>query len=144
MGGFNGAWLDRHGIRPSYLGLGGSPPSGSGGPSSETHLQKCSLQFFLDPTQEKPHLLSWSEDWQIHGPFLVPLMSASHQHVQKLSNDPNFRQSGDCRKLGSLQSSQFFMDSPIPLSLPDLPSQKLLPMPLPMSLVNSRHADVHL
>ena len=21
-GGFNGAWLDRHGIRPSYLGLG--------------------------------------------------------------------------------------------------------------------------
>ena len=23
MGGFNGAWLDRNGIRPAYLGLGG-------------------------------------------------------------------------------------------------------------------------
>ena len=25
MGGFNGAWLDRYGIRPAYLGLGGPP-----------------------------------------------------------------------------------------------------------------------
>ena len=30
MGGFNGAWLDRHGIRPSYLGLGGPPLLGLG------------------------------------------------------------------------------------------------------------------
>ena len=29
-GEFSGAWLDRHGIRPSYLGLRGSAPSGSG------------------------------------------------------------------------------------------------------------------
>ena len=38
MGGFNGAWLDRHGIRPSYLGFGVSAPSWSGGPSSAVGL----------------------------------------------------------------------------------------------------------
>ena len=37
-GGFSGAWLDRHGIRPSYLGLGRSALSGSGGPSSAVGL----------------------------------------------------------------------------------------------------------
>ena len=30
MGGFNGAWLDRYGIRPAYLGLGGPPLLGLG------------------------------------------------------------------------------------------------------------------
>ena len=30
VGGFNGAWLDRHGIRPSDLGLGGPPLLGLG------------------------------------------------------------------------------------------------------------------
>ena len=40
MGGFNGAWLDRHGIRPSYLGLGGPPLLGLGvrPPRSVSHL----------------------------------------------------------------------------------------------------------
>ena len=32
------AWLDRHGIRPSYLGLGGPPLLGLGGPSSAVGL----------------------------------------------------------------------------------------------------------
>ena len=40
MGGFNGAWLDRHGIRPSYLGLGGPLLLGLGvrPPRSVSHL----------------------------------------------------------------------------------------------------------
>ena len=40
MVGFNGAWLDRHGIRPSYLGLGGPPLLGLGvrPPRSVSHL----------------------------------------------------------------------------------------------------------
>ena len=40
MEGFNGAWLDRHGIRPSYLGLGGPPLLGLGvrPPRSVSHL----------------------------------------------------------------------------------------------------------
>ena len=40
VGSFNGAWLDRHGIRPSYLGLGGPPLLGLGvrPPRSVSHL----------------------------------------------------------------------------------------------------------
>ena len=36
MGGFNGAWFDRHGIRPSCLGFGGPPLLGPGVPPSRS------------------------------------------------------------------------------------------------------------
>ena len=94
---------------------------------------------FLDSSQEKLTVLSWSEDWRIHSSLVVPLISASHQIV--LMNCPTAPTSSSQPTAGSqgywtLLISKFSVDSPFPFWIP----QELLPVPL----VHPGHANRHL
>ena len=97
-----------------------------------TETPEVELAIFFDSTKEKPHRAQLERGLAVSKLFLGSAdKRQSSKRAHEFINDRNFWQRADCRKLGSLDVAVIskFMDSPIPLALPDPRRKSCCPCP---------------